>query len=152
MEVISNFPESNLIATNIKVAVRTCKVKLPINFTLTIPSFSRVQFLEGFSLDSKLPPIDKAYSTSTRAHYKLAVKIALNNDSLFDASELRMLKVMLELRMSHCEKERDERKTVSINGTEIPIFNADSYIAMKILLLDIKELLLGDIVEYDVEG
>ena len=51
-------------------------------------------------------------------------------------AELLHLKTFLELRMKHCEKESDERSER---------FNPDSYIAQKLLLIDIRELLLGDI-------
>ena len=53
-----------------------------------------------------------------------------------DWRELSVLRHYLTLRMKHCEKERDERSDK---------FNIDSYISMKFLLLDIRELLLGQV-------
>jgi hypothetical protein len=52
--------------------------------------------------------------------------------------EMVLLKSWLEARMEHCEKQRDDR---------VETFNADTYIGQKLLLLDIKELLLGEVVE-----
>lgn len=50
--------------------------------------------------------------------------------------DLKMFKLFLETRMKHCENERDVRSES---------FNPDTYIGQKLLLIDIREMLLGDI-------
>lgn len=49
--------------------------------------------------------------------------------------DVRCLKQCLENRMAHCEKQRDERDDQ---------FNADTYIMQKMLLLELREWLLGE--------
>ena len=58
--------------------------------------------------------------------------------------EVKTMRSWLETRMSHCEMERENRTTTK-NGH--PKFNPDTYIGQKLLLLDLRELLLGDIVD-----
>lgn len=59
-------------------------------------------------------------------------------DYTFSINQLRFLEQFLIARLDHCEKERDERS---------PRFNPDTYISMKLMLLDIKKLMLGEIIE-----
>jgi hypothetical protein len=51
-----------------------------------------------------------------------------------ERSQVETLKKMLEARMLHCEKERDNRQED---------FNPDTYISQKLLLLDIREWLMA---------
>lgn len=57
-------------------------------------------------------------------------------------AEVRELYHMLLVRMQHCEQERD---TKALRPTGEPKFNPDTYIAQKLLLLEIKEWLIGEI-------
>ena len=67
--------------------------------------------------------------------------------SEFLRDEIEMMRTALEARMVHCEKERD---------AGLSKFNPNTYIAMKILLLDIRDWLSGSIVSVgdvaDVDG
>ena len=55
-----------------------------------------------------------------------------------DRQDLFILRKWLEVRMLHCEMERDTRSDK---------FNPDTYIGQKLLLLDLRELLLGEAVD-----
>lgn len=65
--------------------------------------------------------------------------------------EVKTLKLFLETRMANCERERDERIMRTHGSTRVqleentqPAFNADSYIAQKMLLIELREWLLGE--------
>ena len=59
-------------------------------------------------------------------------------DYTFSSKELKFLEKFLVARLNHCEVERDNRSSK---------FNPDTYISMKLMLLDIKRLMLGEIIE-----
>ena len=59
-------------------------------------------------------------------------------DYTFSSKELKFLEKFLVARLNHCEVERDNRSSK---------FNPDTYISMKLMLLDIKQLMLGEIIE-----
>lgn len=61
--------------------------------------------------------------------------------------EVQLLRQWLEQRMLHCEKER-EAENNNTNMTEYDKhFNPDSYITMKLLLIELHEWLLGEEVQ-----
>lgn len=75
--------------------------------------------------------------------------------------EVKDLKLFLESRMANCEKERDERVkrttyksvpgvTAEELSTEVDKFNADTYISQKMLLIELREWLLGEETEEPV--
>lgn len=103
---------------------------------LKISGFAAVQFIEGIAL---LLVNDKVVLSNNES--KLLIKLfkaSQTPEISLTRAELIFLKNALELRMAHCEKERDERNEK---------FNADTYIGQKLLLLDIREILLGEIVQ-----
>lgn len=67
----------------------------------------------------------------------LLSKIAIGEIGELTRNEMNMLRQWLEARIAHCEAERDQRSER---------FNPDTYIMMKMLLLDIREWLLGEVV------
>lgn len=99
---------------------------------IKLTQFALIQLIHGAEIIEK-------------ASHKLVAKIGIAAMNLatmqehtsveldFDREDVYELRNLLEARMLHCEKERDERN---------PKFNADTYIAQKFLLLDIREWLM----------
>ncbi|MGV8961833.1 MAG: hypothetical protein ACOH2V_00360 [Candidatus Saccharimonadaceae bacterium] len=135
----ANIVDSSLTCVSKETIKRHVSVEFAENFVLKVPHFSIIQFFEGFKL-KELVMKEDGYSTLVLVQ-KIAKQLMPTSEDEplaidFTRKELLMLKTWLELRMLHCEGERDVRSTK---------FNPDSYISMKILLIDIRELLLGDI-------
>ena len=66
---------------------------------------------------------------------------AMDTDILIlevERNQVIIMRKWIEARLAHCEKERDDRN---------PRFNPDTYIHLKMLLLDIREWLSGDVLE-----
>ena len=115
---------------------------------IALTGFAISQFLEGFELIVKESL--HAQKTDVLLSLKLSKAIAacvqLEKAIVeIDYEELVILRSWLEARMAHCEKERDSRTTMP--NSEILKFNPDTYIGQKLLLLDIRELMLGEIVK-----
>lgn len=120
---------------------------------IKLSGFAIVQFLEGAELLNNDP--DKAIdSYSTRKEINLILsltkKAIIRHDPFVeihvDYGDLKILRSWLEVRMAHCEKERDERTLIP--GTDAPKFNPDTYIGQKLLLMDIRELMIGEVVPF----
>lgn len=136
-----------------------------------INDFSIIQFLHGYPLNTGSIST-REHEISAKLLHKIALCTITNNTveegqkKRFELvrDEVKMLRAWLEARMHHCEKERDDRVYVNAEGhkgsvsiedtnkplfneTWKPVFNPDTYIAMKYLLLDIREWLLGDILD-----
>lgn len=151
-----NIPESRVIASDIRRDKTRATVELLRCANLVIPSFSIIQFIEGANIWAKdvkvvsfqreaiqlLALLAKSLPLVAKDATAITITVSLN--------DLGILRKWLELRMKHCELERDNRiLCTDKDHKEIPgqyKFNPDSYIAMKLLLLDIRELMLGDII------
>ncbi len=113
--------------------------------TFKVSQFACLQFLKAFAFNvasSPSPNITASIPTNiVQLIALLGIKAGQPNPD-FEFSLIRKevvwLRDILELRMKHCEKERDDRSES---------FNADTYIGQKMLLLDLREWLLGAIVE-----
>lgn len=71
--------------------------------------------------------------------------IALELTFMYD--ELVTLRGWLEERIAHCETERDNRTMVETSTGMVEKFNPDTYIGLKLILLDVRELMLGEFVK-----
>lgn len=112
--------------------------------------FAITQFLEGAELVVADTTITMMKSKSVQLILRLAksIPMILHEEVVninVDRKDLQNLRTWLELRMAHCEKEREER--IVIPGTTQQKFNPDTYIGQKLLLLDLRELLMGEIIE-----
>jgi hypothetical protein len=124
---------------------------------ISLTGFALAQFMEGADLE--ITELEKERINIKSVLHCKKMKLILNmsksivttihgNTSSMevDYEDLKILRKWLELRMSHCEKERDAR-TVWPHNPEVLKFNPDTYIGQKLLLLDLRELMLGEIVE-----
>ena len=126
-----------------------CTMRVLTNGVISLTGFAIVQFLEGADIVNNSHPTMDQKDVSLLL--KLAKSIGILND--FDTiefdityGELKVLRSWLEARMLHCEKERDDRTMMNLGGVEYPKFNPDTYIGQKLLLLDLRELMLGQII------
>ena len=110
---------------------------------IRLSGFAMMQFLHGAKLE-----LEETEKEPTRNELTLWFKISthllpitgkLSEVALaVDRQDLFILRKWLEVRMLHCEMERDTRSDK---------FNPDTYIGQKLLLLDLRELLLGEAVD-----
>lgn len=141
-----NIPSNNFIVQEVQTETRRVWMKSFAKGLITLSGFAIIQFIEGADLCN-----DKG--SMYARHIKLLVKLAkaglINRDTVdveLTIDELQILREWLEARMSHCEKERDQRTMITVDGRETLKFNPDTYIGMKLLLLDIREAMMGEIV------
>lgn len=130
---------------------KTINVRLLVNATIRFNGFAIAQFIEGADL---ILTSSKCFNAVILAKLIIKLMRSLNAEMVFSYEELCILRSWLEARMHHCEKERDElipspmtrpqREKSEYVHTALK-FNADTYIGQKFLLLDLRELLLGEI-------
>jgi hypothetical protein len=133
--------ENGISVISTKNSMTTAIISTITKADLKLSMFHMLMFLYGAKLyveSIKEQNIDKSI---LELYMRLNEKVLENNSEdyfTFDKKQLIFLQNFLVARLNHCEIERDNRS---------PKFNADTYISMKLMLLDIKELLLGAIIE-----
>jgi len=150
-----NIPKTGF--TSIKEEINNERVTISqrTRALITLSIFAVVQLLEGMEQifqNMTIHQIDNLGATDlnppARLYFKLkkvwhdthierkgepsVISLELNR------KEMRHLRHWLETRMAHCEKQRDARD---------PNFNPDTYISQKLLLIEIREWLLGEYVD-----
>lgn len=148
-ETMVNVPSNSLTVSNKETIKMKATVKMFQSGTICLNGFAINQFLEGFELLVPYYSMVSVLKENTKLSLKLAKGIAAaiqlgKAEYQVSYKEVKTLKEWLEARMKHCEQERDNRTTWPHNGA--PKFNPDTYIGQKLLLLDLKELLLGEII------
>jgi len=103
-----------------------------------ISKFTMVQFILGTVDFTNLPSTQKSFDILALFTNLVMTDPTEEHKVYLKRDEVKMLEVWLKRRMAHCEMERDNKS---------PKFNPDTYISMKILLLEIKEFLMGEINE-----
>lgn len=152
-------PTSNIPATGFTVrSNNTIEDRRLVSFnksaTFTFNNFALLQILHGRIL------LDKSYgmSVDTALAAKLgiyAIESATNDVHIeLNRKEMQSLRLWLEARMAHCEKERDMESGAEKYSHDndlaveaVTKFNPDTYIAQKFLLLDLREWLAGDVID-----
>ena len=150
-----NVPSDSLTVSRKETVKMKATVRMFQSGTIFLNGFAISQFLEGFSLlvpsYSKVSVLAEHTSLSLKITKGIATAIQLGKAEYeVSYSEVKILKEWLEARMRHCEKERDERVTWPHDRDALK-FNPDTYIGQKLLLLDLKELLLGEIISTEAE-
>ena len=152
MEKFANVPSTGFGIANAEVSSAVVRVIQFEKGTVSFSRFSLMQLIAGVLLDRSFEekdsvayPVFKLIMELQRQFYsppafELIGTAAVDVNPMLEINrkDLLCLKNWLELRMHHCEKERDERSDR---------FNADTYIGQKLLLIDIREALLGTIEE-----
>ncbi len=143
-----NIPYQSLIVIEEMRDVKYCNVRFFTSGVIQLTGFAATQLLEG----AELMVADNTVKTIDAKEVKLILLLSkslamFQHENYLDVkvnnNDLRIMRKWLELRMAHCERERDERTVYP--GTTQQKFNPDTYIGQKLLLLDIRELLIGEI-------
>ena len=142
-------PTDSLVVLHSEKTTRKANIRIFQTGKILLNGFAISQFMEGFELyvkdDTRVNIPKEMILLSLKISKGLAMAIQLKNAEFeFDYEELKTLRTWLEIRMRHCEIERDNRTVWAHNGA--PKFNPDTYIGQKLLLLDLRELLLGEII------
>ena len=144
MKEFINIPSSSLKVINSIRKEDRKTVSFFYEGTVSLTTFAIMQLLHGakISIEQFRYEIEKVHGVEFILYYKLAKYLLEIPQESYEIelsrTELLCLKKWLEFRMIHCEMERDERN---------PKFNPDTYIGQKLLLIDLRELLLGEIME-----
>lgn len=158
MKATSNMvhvPTDSLTVLNKETVTIRANVNMFQSGTIFLNGFAIVQFLEGFNL------LVESYSSISilKEHTNLSLKLSKGIAAAiqfekaeyeFTYSEVKILKEWLEARMRHCEQERDKRVAWPHDPSALK-FNPDTYIGQKLLLLDLRELLLGEIIATETD-
>ena len=150
-----NVPSNSLVVSNKETVLIRANVKMFQSGIIFLNGFAIVQFLEGFSLLVQNYSVISVLKEHTNLSLKLSKGIAAaiqleKAEYEFTYSEVKILKEWLEARMRHCEQERDKRVTWPHDRDALK-FNPDTYIGQKLLLLDLRELLLGEVIATEVD-
>jgi hypothetical protein len=130
-----NIPSGSLVVLESERKPMRATVSLLYTAVLRLSIFAYIQLFEGASIHL----LQQKVVDKTQLRFLLDLMRAASSDSVqvtVSYAELITLRDWLQMRMAHCELERDERSDK---------FNPDTYIGQKLLLLDIRELLLGEI-------
>jgi hypothetical protein len=110
--------------------------------SISLTDFAVLQFIKSFRelkpIDGKVPYINvtilgKLYESTI---FPTPESVADGSSVIeVEREEVGILKNLIELRMLHCEQERDQRSEA---------FNADTYIGLRYLRLELHEWLLGE--------
>ena len=149
LNVFTNIPQGLVAVNNVEREDKHVSVSFFKEGQLTITTFAALQLINGSILISEQEEdvTSRNPTRTVKSQFKMLAKLsafilpqlgitAIEHTIKVDRNDLITLKSFLEARMLHCEKERDARSER---------FNADTYISMKLLLIDIRELLLGNI-------
>lgn len=145
MEKLLNIPANSLQVLSSNKKEERVTMSFFFEGEIKLSGFAMMQFLHGAKLE-----LEGTEKQLTRNELELWFKLSTNLLPIgrsseaaikVDRQDLFILRKWLEARMLHCEKERDER---SDN------FNPDTYIGQKLLLIDLRELLLGEVVDFSI--
>jgi hypothetical protein len=139
-----NIPSTGFTSTNVETKSEYVRVENNVSDDIKLSTFSILQLIEGANASAKdkrtVDAVDVqvmsklfTYAVSTGfngAHQDTTIHVTRN--------EVKIMKKFIEARMSHCEQERDNRNDK---------FNPDTYIGQKLLLIELREWLLGSYTE-----
>jgi hypothetical protein len=146
MQNYINIPATGFTSTNVQTKSEYIRVANKVSATLILSHFSIMQLIQGARLYSSTK--EQVPGKEVSMMCKLFDAMLQGGESISidtTRSEVKTMKMFLETRMSHCEAERDNRTTKTLpNGKSIEVFNTDTYIGQKILLIELREWLLGE--------
>ena len=142
MEKFLNIPANSLQVLSSNKKEERVTMSYFFEGKIKLSDFAMMQFLHGAKSELEMTEKEPTHKELTLWFKMSTHLLTVGNLSevilKVDRQDLFILRKWLELRMLHCEKERDARN---------PKFNPDTYIGQKLLLIDLRELLLGEIME-----
>ena len=145
MKELLNIPANSLQVLSFDKKEERVTMSFFFDGEIKLSGFAMMQFLHGAKLE--LEGTEKELTRNElELWFKLSAKLLpvgkLDEVILkVNRQDLFILRKWLEVRMLHCEMERDTRSDK---------FNPDTYIGQKLLLLDLRELLLGEVVDFSI--
>jgi hypothetical protein len=133
--------QNGIIVNSVQNSVKSAVIKLVTSANLKLSTFHVLMFLYGAKLhveSLQQNMIDKDILSLYMSLNEAIVENVPEKEFEFTSNQLRFLEQFLISRLNHCERERDAQNNK---------FNPDTYISMKLMLLDIKQLMLGEILE-----
>ena len=145
-----NIPTNSLVLIDKKTETTTCQIRKFYSGTISLTGFAISQFMEGAEIEANDEMLTTINSKAVQLILRLAKLIPILQAEpvvRIDVkyTDLVHLRRWLELRMQHCEQECDQR-TPALWNPEQQKFNPDTYIGQKLLLLDLRELMIGEII------
>lgn len=144
---MANVPANSLVTVSAEKNEKNVNVLLFQEGIIKLSGFAIMQFLEGAELLYNDSP-NMVTHREIKLVLKLSKKMIAHHELFMEVQvsyeDLKILRSWLEVRMAHCERERDERTLIP--GIDAPKFNPDTYIGQKLLLMDLRELMLGEII------
>lgn len=147
MNDYKHIPASGFISLSTKTTCDMMEVRFNIEDIIHLSVFSVVQLLAGCTLVTADNTRD-AFAV-VRILAKLQIwqsekSAGAENPCIpVTRAEVKTMIHVLQLRMAHCEKERDLRTTRNnAKGEKVEVFNPDTYIGQKLLLIDLREWLI----------
>jgi hypothetical protein len=140
---MKNIPSTNFKANDtISKTVKAIIIQ-NVSSVLNLSRFSIMQLIYGAK--------NEILQNEGSVEHNVVLLYMILNEKFFESSmdkdiliievernQVIIMRKWIEARLLHCEKERDNRN---------PRFNPDTYIHLKMLLLDIREWLSGDVLE-----
>lgn len=148
MNTNSTIPETGFASLNPQKDAAMIMMSFILADTLSLSSFSVIQLIKGVQ---EIAPKTMIQSEIAILMSKLFTSAVESNDDQckvdISREDVVLLRKWLENRMRHCEAERDEENKQINKGLRTDSdrkFNPDSYIGMKLLLIELREWLLGE--------
>jgi hypothetical protein len=140
---MKNIPSTNFKANDTVSKATKAIVQQNVSTVLDLSRFSIIQLIYGAK--------NEILQNEGSVEHSVVLLYMILNEKFFESSmdtdililevernQVIIMRKWIEARLLHCEKERDDRN---------PKFNPDTYIHLKMLLLDIREWLSGDVLE-----
>ena len=153
MKPFKNIPNIGFEASNSVRSVDTAIVQYKTSGTIALTLFAVMQLIAGGELIRKFPMLIKEVGAleiiavlSKLFNAALAPRAVSESETiLIDVlrGDVEAMVKLLEIRMKHCEEQRDNSE---------PSFNADTYIGQKMLLLELKGWLSAEILSFDLNA
>jgi hypothetical protein len=163
-----NIPDTGFLAERTDWVEERRLVRFNTGASFRFAPFAMFQFIAGHQLtlmDSDGDQRLESTLLSKLAIFNMEIGFGAQGGIDLERREVVMLKDWLEKRMRHCEQERDSRTELSDSESARNVeavldskplsypqdrnqkFNADTYIAMKYLMLELREWLFGEVLD-----
>lgn len=150
MSKYKNIPSTGFISSDVVTKTQTALTTFNQSAYLSFSLFSIIQMLFGAKTTVENTAGDTIPKRIVAIYMKLNECFMIANAEhsaeitiQLQREEVELLLQFILSRMQHCEKERDEQSSK---------FNPDTYIGMKILILELKEWLMGSVIVLDHNG
>lgn len=149
MNTNSTIPETGFASLKPQKDAAMIMMSFIVTDIIALSTFSVIQLLKGVQEITPKTMIKAEIAILMSKLFTSAVETSSNDQCKIEVNreDVVLLRNWLETRMRHCEDEREEENRKidrgSMSNSERR-FNPDTYIAMKLLLIELREWLLGE--------